>query len=118
VSNNPYALVEVDRPGLGSRPSLDSGFLGILVLDARDNRPPSGRAWSAPDFEVSAPAPVPAGIDGEAVLLSAPLRFAIRPGALRVRISSRHPGTSPSARLGPARSLRSGLPAGRGSESE
>jgi diacylglycerol kinase family enzyme len=118
VSNNPYALVEVDRPGLGSRPSLDSGFLGILVLDARDNGPPSGRAWSTSDFEVSAPAPVPAGIDGEAALLSAPLRFAIRPGALRVRISSRHPGTSPSARLGPARSLRSGLPAGRGSESE
>jgi len=118
VSNNPYALVEVDRPGLGSRPSLDSGFLGILVLDARDNRPPSGRAWSAPDFEVSAPAPVPAGIDGEAVLLSAPLRFAIRPGALRVRISSRHPGTSPSARLGPARSSGTGSPAGRGSESE
>lgn len=118
VSNNPYALVEVDRPGLGSRPSLDSGFLGILVLDAPDNRPPSGRAWSAPAFEVSAPAPVPAGIDGEAVLLSAPLRFAIRPGALRVRISSRHPGTSPSARLRPARSQRSGSPASRREESE
>jgi hypothetical protein len=32
--------------------------------------------------------------------LSPPLRFAIRPAALRVRISSRHPGASPSARLG------------------
>jgi diacylglycerol kinase family enzyme len=96
VSNNPYALV--DRPGLGSRPSLDSGLLGILVLDTPDNKPPPGRAWSASDFEVFAPAPVDAGVDGEAVLLSAPLRFAIRPGALRVRMSSRHPGTSPSAR--------------------
>jgi diacylglycerol kinase family enzyme len=118
VSNNPYALAMVDRPGLGSRPTLDSGLLGILVLDAPDTKPPPGRAWSAPDFEVFAPAPVPAGIDGEAVLLRAPLRFAIRPGALRVRISSRHPGTSPSARHGPAASGRSGSPAGRREKSE
>jgi len=38
-------------------------------------------------------------VDGEAVDLSPPLRFAIRPAGLRVRISSRHPGASPSARL-------------------
>jgi hypothetical protein len=38
-------------------------------------------------------------IDGEAVDLNPPVRFAITPAALRVRISSRHPGTSPSARL-------------------
>ena len=31
--------------------------------------------------------------------LDAPLDFVIRPGALRVRISSRHPGVSPSGRL-------------------
>jgi hypothetical protein len=31
--------------------------------------------------------------------LDAPLAFVIRPGALRVRISSRHPGVSPSGRL-------------------
>jgi diacylglycerol kinase family enzyme len=118
VSNNPYALADRRRPGLGSRPSLDSGLLGILVLDAPDTKPPPGRAWSAPNFEVFAPAPVPVGIDGESVLLTAPLRFAIRPGALRVRISARHPGASPSARLGPARSPRSGSPAGRREESE
>ena len=58
-----------------------------------------GRAWTAPFLEVSAPAAVHAGVDGEAVDLSPPLRFAIRPAALRVRISSRHPGASPSARL-------------------
>jgi hypothetical protein len=34
--------------------------------------------------------------------LSPPLRFAIRPAALRIRISLRHPGTSPSARLSQA----------------
>ena len=97
VSNNPYAL---DPPVAGTRPSLDSGLLGILILDTPGNRHPPGRAWSAPAFEVSAPTQVHAGIDGEAVLLDAPLlRFTIRPAALRVRISSRHPGASPSARL-------------------
>ena len=98
VSNNPYA---VDRPlARGTRPALDSGHLGIIVLDAPSDRPqPPGRAWTAPHLEVSAPASVHAGIDGEAVDLTPPLRFAIKPAALRVRISLRHPGTSPSARL-------------------
>jgi diacylglycerol kinase family enzyme len=98
VSNNPYAL---DRPAAqGTRPALDGGQLGIVAVDAPGDSPrPPGRAWSAPRLEVSAPEPVPAGVDGEAAALSPPLRFAIRPAALRVRISPRHPGASPSARL-------------------
>jgi diacylglycerol kinase family enzyme len=98
VSNNPYAL---DRPPpRGTRPALDTGRLGIVVLDAPGDSPPlPGRAWTAPDPEVGAPTPVHAGIDGEAVELSPPLRFAIRPATLRVRISARHPGISPSARF-------------------
>ena len=100
VSNNPYAL---DRPlARGTRPALDSGQLGIVVLDAPGDSPHSpGRAWTAPQLEVNAPAPVHAGVDGEAVNLDPPLRFASRPGSLRVRISPRHPGASPSARLRP-----------------
>jgi len=98
VSNNPYAL---DRPlARGTRPALDSGQLGIVVLDAPGDSPRvPGRAWSAPRLQVNAPAPVHAGVDGEAVDLDPPLRFASRPAALRVRISPRHPGASPSARL-------------------
>jgi diacylglycerol kinase family enzyme len=98
VSNNPYAL---DRPvARGSRPALDTGQLGIVVLDAPAHRPhPPARAWTAAYLEVGAPATVHAGIDGEAADLSGPLRFAIRPASLRVRISARHPGASPSARL-------------------
>jgi hypothetical protein len=42
---------------------------------------------------------VPAGIDGEAAFLVSPLRFRIRPGVLRVRISKHHPGASPSAMI-------------------
>jgi diacylglycerol kinase family enzyme len=100
VSNNPYAL---DRPlARGTRPALDSGQLGIIVLDAPGDSPRvPGRAWSAPRLEVNAPAPVHAGIDGEAADLEPPLRFASRPASLRVRISPRHPGASPSARLHP-----------------
>jgi len=98
VSNNPYA---VDRPlARGTRPALDSGQLGIIVLDAPGDSPRvPGRVWSAPRLEVNAPAPVHAGVDGEAVDLEPPLRFASRPASLRVRISPHHPGASPSARL-------------------
>jgi diacylglycerol kinase family enzyme len=95
VSNNPYTL---DRPLTpGARPALDSGRLGIIVLDAPGAGPQPtgatphrpGQAWSAPRLEVSALPPVHAGIDGEAIDLSPPLQFTIRPGALRVRISPR-----------------------------
>jgi diacylglycerol kinase family enzyme len=98
VSNNPYALDNPLAPG--TRPALDTGRLGIVVLGVPgDTSLRPGQAWTAPRLEVSAPAAVHAGVDGEAVDLSPPLRFAIRPAALRVRISSRHPGASPSARL-------------------
>jgi diacylglycerol kinase family enzyme len=112
VSNNPYML---DRPLTpGARPALDSGRLGIIVLDAPGAAPhlpgaaphPPGRAWSAPRLEVGAAAPVHAGVDGEAVDLSPPLQFTIRPRALRVRISSRHQGMPRSAPSSPARQER------------
>jgi diacylglycerol kinase family enzyme len=98
VSNNPYAL---DRQlARGTRPALDGSQLGIVVVDAPGGSPRSlGRAWSAPRIEVSAPEPVHAGVDGEAVDLEPPLRFAIRPASLRVRICPLHPGASPSALL-------------------
>ena len=98
ASNNPCAL---DRPlARGTRPALDSGQLGIIVLDAPGDSPRvPGRAWSAPRLEINATAPVHAGLDGEAADLEPPLRFASRPASLRVRISPRHPGASPSARL-------------------
>jgi diacylglycerol kinase family enzyme len=98
VSNNPYAL---DRPLLrGTRLRLDGGHLGVVVLD-RPNEPPhrAVRAWTAASLEVVAATPLFAGIDGEAVTLEPPLRLASRPGALRVRISRRHPGASPAAQV-------------------
>ena len=97
VSNNPYSLDPARAAG--SRPALDGGGLGIIVLDRLQPGRGPGRAWTAARLEVSAPAPVHAGIDGEAVELAPPLEFVIDPRALRVRIARRHPGLSPSGLL-------------------
>jgi diacylglycerol kinase family enzyme len=97
VSNNPYAL---DRPvAQGTRPSLDGGTLGVIVLNRAGIGDAPGRAWTATSLDVDAVEAVRAGIDGEAVELIAPLKCVSLPGALRVRISARHPGVSPSAVL-------------------
>jgi diacylglycerol kinase family enzyme len=106
VSNNAYALEP--PPVAATRPRLDGAELGIIVLDAPGGaRRPPARAWTAPTLEVHAAAGAQAGLDGEAVKLDPVLRFEIRPSALRVRISSRHPGVSPSGRL--ASTLRAGM---------
>jgi diacylglycerol kinase family enzyme len=103
VSNNRYRLGRA--VGSGTRPRIDDGLLGIAIVSS----PTEGargrllqrpwREWSARTFEVDSDRPVAAGIDGEAATLEAPLRFRIRPAALRVRIARRHPGASPSALL-------------------
>jgi diacylglycerol kinase family enzyme len=94
VSNNPYALDYPLAPG--TRPRLDAGRLGVVVLNVPGTTPLPGRAWTATSVEVDGPAPVHAGIDGEALCLDTPLDFEILPATLRVRISARHPGVSPS----------------------
>ena len=101
VSNNPYAL---DEPLVqASRARLNTQRLGIVVMDPPGARRLALREWTAPSLEVAASglATVPAGVDGEAVPLQPPLRFTTRPSALRVRISSEHPGFSPAALLMP-----------------
>jgi diacylglycerol kinase family enzyme len=104
VSNNRYRLGRA--VGSGTRPRIDDGRLGITIAGAPTGRGRGGRLpqrpwreWTAPVFEVDSDHPVPAGIDGEAAKLQPPLRFQIRPGVLRVRIASQHPGASPSAML-------------------
>jgi diacylglycerol kinase family enzyme len=102
VSNNKYRLGRA--VGSGTRPRIDDGLLGITVMGAPSGGDDAGRAvqrpwreWSATSFEVDADRPLPAGVDGEALVFDAPLRFRIRPGVLRVRIAPQHPGSSPSA---------------------
>jgi diacylglycerol kinase family enzyme len=114
ISNNPYA----SPPGnVASRPCLDGGLLGVLALDlvdpaavkafragATDERVPGVRTWAVTDFEVDADGLLDLGIDGEAVQMQPPLRFHIRPGALRVRLPRHASGLSPAARQLQARS--------------
>jgi diacylglycerol kinase family enzyme len=102
VSNNRYRFGPV--LGSGTRPRIDDGELGIAVMESRPDRGLRRlvprrvwHQWSAPDFEVRSVEQVPAGIDGEATILTAPLRFRVLPAALRVRIAPTHPGASPSA---------------------
>jgi diacylglycerol kinase family enzyme len=86
VSNNPYALQRPRVPGM--RPALDGGRLGVLVLHAPgDPRRRPAVAWTAGSLEVTAAETVAAGVDGEAVQLTPPLHFAIRPRAIRVRVA-------------------------------
>jgi diacylglycerol kinase family enzyme len=125
VSNNRYRLGRA--VGSGTRPRIDDGLLGITVFGGPSGRGAGGRGtqrmwreWSAPSFEVDADRAIPAGVDGEALVLEAPLRFRIRPGVLRVRIARRHPGASPSANApeGPRDALRGLLRIALGREQE
>jgi diacylglycerol kinase family enzyme len=111
VSNNPYQLDEIG--GRGTRERIDLGVLGVLAarigsaaqaerfvaLDAigQVRRFPGWLEWSVAEFRVDSGAPVPIGIDGEALTLDPPLRFASVPGALRVRIPKHARGVSPAA---------------------
>jgi diacylglycerol kinase family enzyme len=89
VSNNPYGL---HRPGVsGMRPALDGGRLGVLVLHRPDDRRhPPARGWTAQSLRMTAAETVAAGVDGEAVHLTPPLDFGVRPRALRVRVPRVH----------------------------
>ena len=111
VSNNPYRLDQLG--GIGSRPRLDSGLLGLVAVDIPNatsaaelaalgalgqlQRFSGWREWTAEQFVVDSAQTVAAGIDGEAVTLEPPLRFRVTPSALRVRLPPAAAGHSPAA---------------------
>jgi diacylglycerol kinase family enzyme len=101
VSNNPYGLGDI--AGLGRRPRIDAGMLGviaILVDSARQAvelvRRGHGHGLTvvtAGEVVVEADVPeIPVGIDGETIMMPAPVRCAIRPRALRVIVPRERPG--------------------------
>ncbi len=110
VSNNPYRLSSLS--GFGSRPSLNTGDLGVATLTI--NRPidvnrlvaleaaghperyVGWRQWTTRELEVRGPAPLAAATDGEARTWVPPLHFTIRPAALRIRIAPGQRGASPA----------------------
>jgi diacylglycerol kinase family enzyme len=111
ISNNRYVLDHLG--GIGSRPRLDSGRLGIVAVEIANaaeaaefvslnalrqlSRFEGWREWTASEFEVASGGPVATGIDGEAVVLDPPLRFTIAPGALTVLLPPATAGLSPAA---------------------
>ena len=108
VSNDAYRLARA--LGSGTRPRLDAGELGVAAVEigGAHERSPKVQEWTAPEFEVRAEKPVPAGVDGESLRLDPPVVFTSRPRALRVRIAPHHPGASPSASMpaGPLDAMR------------
>ena len=60
-------------------------------------RYPGFQSWTPTTFEVQSGGPVPVGLDGETIELEPPLRFTIRPHALRIRLSREAIGASPAA---------------------
>jgi diacylglycerol kinase family enzyme len=113
VSNNPYHISTPRH--LGYRFALDTGQLGGIVLKRPAGAPPpdlptrlrrelqrqghagpSGEGvitWTAARITLHGTvAQLPAGIDGEAVLLDLPIVCEIRPGALQVRLPRQRPG--------------------------
>ncbi len=111
VSNNPYGSTVA---GLGSRPRLDTGTLGIVALVLTPERGAApflaalatgapGRfegltSWASPTFEVTSDAPIEIGLDGETEVMDPPLRFSIRTSPVRVRLPHHAIGYSPAAR--------------------
>jgi diacylglycerol kinase family enzyme len=104
VANNPYGTGDV--AGLSRRARLDRGVLGVIGVRVGSARAAVGllrgarnrgvSVLTAAQVVVSADAPqVPVGIDGEAVMMPAPVRCTIRPGALRVRVPRDRPGLRP-----------------------
>jgi diacylglycerol kinase family enzyme len=101
VSNNPYE--GGDAAGLGRRARLDTGTLGFIAVEVGSAgqaiglmRRGSGRGLTfgtAKEVVVDADTPeVPVGIDGETIMMPAPVRCTIRPGVLRVLVPKDRPG--------------------------
>jgi len=101
VSNNPYGTG--DPAGMGQRPRLDLGTLGVVGVRVDSGLQAAGllrgadaegvTITSAREVTVSADVPeIPVGVDGEALMMTTPVRCVVRPGALRVRVPRHRPG--------------------------
>jgi diacylglycerol kinase family enzyme len=87
ISNNPYTRS-------GHRARIDSGRLGVVAVTG----PRSVFAGEVLEAVVHANREaVPVGVDGEALVMPAPVRCVIHPGALRVRVPRDRPGLRAAA---------------------
>ena len=111
ISNNPYGSTLAT---LGSRPRLDTGLLGVVALEIRNDLEAAAflaalatghpdrfgglRSWATSTFEVSSGSPIDVGLDGETLEMNPPLVFSVRAQALSVRLPTGAIGYSPAAR--------------------
>lgn len=106
VASNPYETEDV--AGLGRRARLDRGELGVVAVMVDSARQAVGllrgrrsdglRSLTTDSVVVTSDSgQVPAGVDGESVMLAAPVRCTILPRALRVRVPRHRPGVPPPA---------------------
>lgn len=105
VSNNSYQTGDI--AGLGRRPRLDAGTLGVIAVQVNSagqavvlmNRR-SGHGLTvltSDEVTVDADEPeIPVGIDGETVMLPTPVRCRVRPRALTVLVPKDRPGVPPA----------------------
>jgi diacylglycerol kinase family enzyme len=95
VSVGPYGTGDV--AGMGRRARLDTGTLGVVAVDVASAREAVGllrrshdrglTVRTASEVVVTADEPeIPVGVDGEALVLTTPVRCRIAPGRLRVRV--------------------------------
>src|SRR5215467_6880120 len=101
VSNNPCQGGDI--AGLSRRARLDAGTLGVVAVTVnnalqaaaplRGTRGQGLTTLTAAEVVVDADSPeIPVGIDGETVMMPTPVRCAIQPKALRVRVPTDRPG--------------------------
>jgi len=106
VASNPYETGDV--AGLGRRARLDRGELGVVAVMVDSARQAVGllrgrhsdgvRLLTTDSVVVTSDSgQLPAGVDGESVLLATPVQCTIRPRALRVRVPRHRPGVAPPA---------------------
>jgi diacylglycerol kinase family enzyme len=104
VSNGPYEMTDI--AGLSRRARLDAGTLGVVAVTVngarqavellRRGRGQGVTVFTASEVVVDADvAEIPVGIDGETVMMPTPVRCAVRPRALRVRVPRDRPGIPP-----------------------
>jgi diacylglycerol kinase family enzyme len=121
VSNNPYALD--DLAGLGRRARLDGGVLGVIAVTVENaaqavalvggRHGKSLHRLTAHEVVIESDvSTIPVGVDGEALMMTTPVRCTLEAGALDVRVPRSRPGIpKPAVALDPSALLHQAFPA-------